>query len=84
MTHIFRPGEPFAQVIVLPEESNFVVEEMGEDECAERELRARRIHESRTTLSADTHWASASGTVFDGTYRNILRAAKAKVRKTSE
>jgi hypothetical protein len=82
-THIFRPGEPFAQVIVLPEESNFVVEEMGEDECAERELQARRIHESRTTLSADTYWTSASQTVFDGTYRNILRAAKAKARGTS-
>lgn len=49
-THIIRPGEPFAQVIVLPEESNFVVEEMGEGESAERELQARRIHESRTTL----------------------------------
>jgi hypothetical protein len=30
-THVFRPGEPFAQVIVLPEESDVVVEEMGED-----------------------------------------------------
>jgi len=29
-------------------------------------------------LSADTHWTSASNTVFDGTYRHILRAAKAK------
>jgi hypothetical protein len=81
-THIFRPGEPFAQVIVVPEEANFVIEEMGEEECAERELQARRIHESRTTLSAETHWTSASNTVFDGTYRNILRAAKAKARGT--
>jgi hypothetical protein len=63
-THIFRPGEPFAQ------------------EAAERELRGRRIHASRDTLSADTHWTSASSTVFDGTYRHILRAAKAKARKS--
>jgi hypothetical protein len=83
-THIFRPGEPFAQVIVVPEEANFVIEEMGEEECAERELQARRIHESRTTLSAETHWTSKSNTVFDGTYRNILRAAKAKARGTED
>ena len=79
-SHIFRPGEPFAQVIVIPEEINFSLEEMTMEESAERELRARRIHASRETLSADSHWTSASNTVFDGTYRNILRAAKAKSR----
>lgn len=79
-THIFRPDEPFAQIIVVPEESDFTLEDMSEEECAERELQARRIHESRKTLSADSHWTSASDTVFDGTYRNILRAAKAKTR----
>ena len=81
MTHIFRPDEPFAQVIIVPEEANFILEDMSEDECAERELQARRIHESRNTLSAETHWTSASGTAFDGTYRNILRAAKAQSRE---
>jgi hypothetical protein len=54
---------------------------MDEGEAAERELRRRRIHESRETLGADTHWISASNTVFDGTYRRILGAAKAKSRK---
>jgi hypothetical protein len=79
-THIFRRGEPFVQIIVVPEEANFALEEMGADESAEREVSARRIHASRQTLSADSHWTSASDTVFDGTYRNILRAAKAKPR----
>ncbi len=79
-THIFRPQEPFAQIIVVPEDANFNLEEMDEGECAQRELQSRRIHESRKTLAAETHWTSASNTVFDGTYRNILRAAKAKAR----
>jgi hypothetical protein len=79
-THIFRPGEPFVQVIVVPEEANFELEEMSREESAERELSARRIHASRATLAADSHWTSASDTIFDGTYRNILRAAKAKSR----
>ena len=54
---------------------------MVEDEAAERELQSRRIYESRDTLSADTHWISSTNTVFDGTYRHLLSAAKAKSKK---
>jgi hypothetical protein len=82
-THIFRSDEPFAQIIVIPEEPNYDLVEMTFEEAAERELQARRIHESRETLSANTHWTSASNTVFDGTYRHILRAAKAEALKRS-
>lgn len=81
-THIFRPGEPFAQVIVIPEEANFALEEMGPDEAAERELQARRIHASRPTLAQGTEWTSNTDTVFDGTYRHLHRAAKEKARKS--
>jgi hypothetical protein len=75
-THIFRPNEPFARFTVIPEESNFELIEMSEEEAAERELQARRIHESRATLSAGTQWTSASSTVFDATYRRIHGAAR--------
>jgi hypothetical protein len=75
-TQIFRPSEPFAQFTVIPEESNFELIEMSEEEAAERELQARRIHESRATLSASTQWTSASDTVFDATYRRIHGAAR--------
>lgn len=81
-THIFRPGEPFAQVIVIPEEANFALEEMSPDEAAERELQARRIHASRPTLAQGTEWTSNTDTVFDGTYRHLHRAAKEKARKS--
>jgi hypothetical protein len=75
-THIFRPNEPFAQFTVIPEESDFELIEMSDEEAAERELQARRIHESRSTLSAGTQWTSASDTVFDATYRRIHGAAR--------
>jgi hypothetical protein len=51
---------------------------MNEEEAAEREMRGRRIHASRPTLAADSTWTSDSDTVFDGTYRHLLRAAKAR------
>jgi hypothetical protein len=78
--HVFRPGEPFMQMLFVPVEPTFELVEMNEEEAAERELRSRRIHASRETLSKDTWWTSSTNTVFDGTYRHILRAAKAKQR----
>ena len=77
-THVFRPGEPMAQLIVLPEEADFELADMTEDEAADRELRSRRIYQARSNLAADTAWTSKTNTVFDGIYRHILRAAKAK------
>ena len=80
-THIFRPNEPFAQIIVIPEEALFELEPMNEEESAERELQARRIYANRPNLSGDTEWLSSTDTVFDGTYRHLLRAAKARERE---
>jgi hypothetical protein len=80
-THIFRPQEPFAQIIVIPEEADFELEPMNPEEFAERELRARRIYDNRPNLSAGTEWTSSTDTVFDGTYRHLHRAAKEKARQ---
>jgi hypothetical protein len=80
-THIFRPGEPMLQIIVLPVTADFALVPMNEEEAAEREMRGRRIHASRPTLAADSSWTSDSDTVFDGTYRHLLRAAKARERQ---
>jgi hypothetical protein len=76
-THIFRPGEPMAQFTFVPEEPDFVLEPMAEDEAAERELQSRRIHESRSTLGADSQWLSTTNTVFDATYRRLQGAMRA-------
>ncbi len=80
VTHVFRPGEPFMQILIVPAEPQFELVPMNEEEAAEREMRGRRIHASRDTLSKESEWTSSTHTVFDGTYRHILRAAKAKVR----
>ncbi len=77
-THIFRAGEPMMQMLVVPEEPDLELVEMPQEEQDERELQARRIHDNRDRLSADTHWTSATKTVFDGTYRFMSRAAKAR------
>jgi hypothetical protein len=80
-THIFRPGEPFMQVSIVRADDKLELVEMPEEEAAERELQAQRIYESRSTLAADSEWVSSTNTVFDGTYRRILAAAKATREK---
>ncbi len=57
--HIFRPGEPFMQILFLPAEPHFELAPMTEEEAAERELRSRRIHASRDTLGKDSMWTSS-------------------------
>lgn len=79
-THIFRKGEGMAQIIVIPAEPDLVLEPMGEEEAAERELQSRRIRDSRDALSEGNRWLSTTNTVFDGTYRHMLGAAKARQR----
>ncbi|HZV04627.1 MAG TPA: hypothetical protein VE999_06025 [Gemmataceae bacterium] len=79
--HIFRPGEPMAQIIIIPAEADFELVEMSMEEAAERELQARRIQKSRETLGAETEWVSSTNTVFDGTYRHILSAAKSREKQ---
>ncbi|HEY2535011.1 MAG TPA: hypothetical protein VGJ20_45100 [Xanthobacteraceae bacterium] len=80
-THIFRPGEPMLQILVLPVTADFALVPMDEEDAAEREMRGRRIHATRPTLAAETTWTSNTDTVFDGTYRHLLRAAKARPRQ---
>jgi hypothetical protein len=69
------------QILILPVTCDFTLVPMEEEEAAEREMRGRRIHASRPALAADSTWTSDTDTVFDGTYRHLLRAAKAKERE---
>ncbi len=72
------------QLCIVPAEPGIVLEPMDEHEAAEREIQSRRIHASRDSLGQSTRWISSTNTVFDGTYRRILGAAKAKNRKTED
>jgi hypothetical protein len=81
-THIFREGEPFISMIVIPDEPELALAPMLQDECAEREMRARRIAANRDALAMTegSHWTSSTRTIFDGTYRRMTGAAKKKGR----
>ena len=69
------------QFLIVPSDPEFELTPMTPEEVAEREVRARRIHASRDTLGKDSMWTSSTDTMFDGTYRYLLRAAKARDRE---
>ncbi len=78
VTHVFRKGEGFISFIVLPADPDLTLVAMTEEEAAQREMRARRLAVSRDKLAEGTRWLSATHTIFDGTYRNMARAARAQ------
>lgn len=75
-THIFRKGEPFMSIIVVPSEPALELSPMTVDQAAQREMRSRRLAQSRDDLGAESKWLSSTNTVFDGSYRNLARAAR--------
>jgi hypothetical protein len=80
VTHVFRKGEPFISLIALPADPELDLQPMSEEAAAERELKARRIAASRDALAEGTRWLSSTDTIFDGAYRHLFRAAKARDR----
>ena len=77
VTHFFRKGEGFISFIVLPADPDLDLKPMDAEEAAQREMRSRRLAASRDKLAEGTKWLSATNTIFDGTYRNMARAARA-------
>lgn len=80
VTHIFRKGEPYMALTVIPAEPELDLQPMDEEEAAQRELRARRLAASRDSLADGSRWTSTTDTVFDGSYRRMFSAVKAKQR----
>ncbi|MDE2301151.1 MAG: hypothetical protein KGK11_01160 [Sphingomonadales bacterium] len=81
VTHVLRKGEPFIAFTILPADPDLDLREMDEEAAAQREMRSRRLAASRDRLAAGTRWTSSTRTIFDGTYRNMARAARAQQRE---
>ena len=80
-THIFRPGEPFAQMLIVPEEAAST-----SFRCRRRKPPSASCSRGASIRAAPHYrprreWTSATNTVFDGTYRHILGAASEKAKR---
>lgn len=75
-THIFRPGEPYGQVLFVPQKNNFRFEPFAPEECRIRETRDTRISDHGRKISNHS-WHDHKMLTFDDKYK-VLASAYAK------
>jgi hypothetical protein len=71
--HIFHKGEPYAQILFVPEQVSYELTKMSaKDEARRRELE-RQIEEARFAI-ADNVWQNSDGPQQDNHYKILARA----------
>jgi hypothetical protein len=71
-SHVFRPGEPYAQLLVVPETESYEVIPM-EPELDQDRARQDRQVTLYAFLLAKRLWRSDTGHLFDDKYKQLLR-----------
>lgn len=71
-THVFRPGEPYAQLLLVRAEETYDVQPM-EPELAEERVRQDRQVTLFSYFLAKRLWRSDAGQWFDDKYKQLLR-----------
>lgn len=71
-THVFRKGEPYAQLLVLPRKVRYDVKPMPEEEARSRELASGYIEECGDELAKHS-WVDDRGQRFNDKYK-VLQA----------
>jgi hypothetical protein len=74
--HIFSPGQPYAQILFVPQRANYELTRMTDQEFANRQRLADQI-KSNVKSIAKNIWTDRHGGTFADTYK-VLAAAYAK------
>lgn len=75
-THVFRTGEPFAQVLVVPSLATYALEPMAGENVRDRRTQDRHI-KGLAPLLARHLWTSDLGQTFNDKYKQLLRIFRA-------
>jgi hypothetical protein len=78
--HVFRPGEPYAQLLLVPSTQAYRVEPMEVDEATDRANQERQVTMFRYFLAKHL-WQSDTGNWFDDMYKQLLRIFRQGGRK---
>lgn len=70
--HVFRPGEAYAQLLVVPTDQAYVVEPMEPAVAAERARQDRQVN-ALTYFLSKRLWQSDRGHWFNDRYKQLLR-----------
>jgi tetratricopeptide (TPR) repeat protein len=70
--HIFRKGEPFAQILLVPRQVNYELTRMSKEEGEERAKLERAMDKARLAI-ADKTWQNSDGAQMDNHYKVLAR-----------
>jgi hypothetical protein len=70
--HVFRPGEPYAQLLLVPAAETYRVEPMDAAEAEDRATQSRQVN-SLTYLLGKRIWRSDANYWFNDKYKQLLR-----------
>jgi hypothetical protein len=70
--HVFRPGEPYAQLLVVPADQTYEVRPMEPERAADRARQDRQVTLFAYFLAKHL-WRSDMGNWFDDKYKQLLR-----------
>ncbi len=70
--HIFRKGEPYAQIYFVPEQTSYTLTRMTAHEEGQRRQLAKAIETARFDI-ADNNWQNADGIQQDNHYKILAR-----------
>lgn len=75
-THVFRPGDPYGQLIFVPQKNAVIFEQFTEEECKMREMREKRLSDHPRKIASHS-WNDHKMLTFDDKYK-VLSSAYAK------
>jgi len=75
--HLFRPGLPYAQAFLVPEQARYHAELISQRGQDARSAREQRVREYRQEIARNSWWDKSGSTVFDDKYKQLLRAFRA-------
>ena len=75
-THVFRPGLPYAQIFLVPEQAKYHAELMSRPDQHARSARVERVKEY-ASVNARFWTAKDERSLFDDKYKRLLRAYRA-------
>ena len=75
-THVFRPGEPVAQLLAVPAQATYALAEMPPEQVDDRNSQDRQMT-SMGFFVAKHIWRAENGHWFDDKYKQLLRIFRA-------
>lgn len=79
--HVFRKGEAYAQVIVVPAKIEYSLPQMSDSEAKARDDEARHLMRNRGSI-ARRSWTSEGKLSFDDLYKQLLRRSTTRTAET--